>query len=338
MEKKRMNVKHVPSDLEVEYTTDEIEESGSRAGEIRQNYWVGKTNKFTKQFIEDRYVVLKDFIPKEIIDMTLDSWKAIESNQKYHDMFFPEPEIEITHDSPENSLRKSEGCYCFPPAISLHHWLRNALREVLDIHLGETYSYTRKYVRGAYLKSHTDRPSCEISVTLCLDYKTDDNTPWKIWVQNDQNYIDRDKEGIFEETQGLPVRKRTGKSVSLEPGDLLLYQGPNIPHWRDYLIGDYSYHMFLHFVNLKGKIPFTEYGDVPLRPDNNYQYLANKNGRHVLSYDGRENRWDCSGNSNTEKKKDMEKWIREIYSPMPNKADYVNCYNDIHFKEKKKKK
>ena len=333
-----MNVKHVPSDLEVEYLADEIEEYGERAGQVRSHYWSGKTNKLTKQFIEDRYIVLKDFIPKEILTMTLDSWKAIESNQEYHDMFFPEPEQEITYNSPENSLRKSEGCYCFPPAISLHHWLRNALREVLDLHLGETYSYTRKYVRGAYLKAHTDRPSCEISVTLCLDYKTDDNTPWKIWVQNDQNYVDRavDQQGIFDETQALPVRKRTGKCVSLEPGDLLLYQGPNIPHWRDYLLGDYSYHMFLHFVNLKGNMINTEMGQVALRHDNNPKYIASRLGRHVLSYDGRENRWDCSGKE-TQKKKDMHKWYEEVYMPIANKSDIVNCYNHIHFKEKKEK-
>ena len=34
--------------------------------------------------------------------------------------------------------------------------------------LRETYSYTRKYDRGAYLRAHTDRPSCEISATVCL--------------------------------------------------------------------------------------------------------------------------------------------------------------------------
>ena len=29
-------------------------------------------------------------------------------------------------------------------------------------------------MRGAYLSPHLDRPSCEISATLCLDYKSDD--------------------------------------------------------------------------------------------------------------------------------------------------------------------
>ena len=32
--------------------------------------------------------------------------------------------------------------------------------------LQETYSFSRKYERGAYLKAHADRPSCEISATL----------------------------------------------------------------------------------------------------------------------------------------------------------------------------
>ena len=42
--------------------------------------------------------------------------------------------------------------------------------------------------------------------------------------------------------------------MSLEPGDILLYQGPNIPHWRDYLLGEYSYHLFVHFFNADSQL------------------------------------------------------------------------------------
>ena len=74
--------------------------------------------------------------------------------------------------------------------------------------LVETYSYTRKYERGAYLTSHTDRPSCEISATLCLDYQTDDNKPWKIWLQNDENYLNfNDSKKLIEITQEYHQRE-----------------------------------------------------------------------------------------------------------------------------------
>ena len=124
--------------------------------------------------------------------------------------------------------------------------------------LGETYSYTRKYHRGAYLKAHADRPSCEISGTLCLDYKTDDNTPWSIWVDNSTDWVNK-PHSIYEQTQCVPFRKRGKhvKKIDLEVGDILLYQGPNVAHWREKFLGEYGYHLFVHFVNLNGHLILT---------------------------------------------------------------------------------
>ena len=50
------------------------------------------------------------------------------------------------------------------------------------------------------------------------------------------------------------IRKRKSIAIELEPGDILLYQGPNVAHWRDTLMGDYSYHMFIHFYMTKGAV------------------------------------------------------------------------------------
>ena len=61
---------------------------------------------------------------------------------------------------------------------------------------------------------------------------------------------------IYEQTQCVPFRKRGKhvKKIDLEVGDMLLYQGPNVAHWREYLLGEYSYHIFLHFLNVNGKV------------------------------------------------------------------------------------
>lgn len=292
----------------------------------KKTSWAVKTNDLTKRFIRDRFIVLRDFIPKDIMTLTLDSWKTVENNPEYEDVFFTKEE-DIIFDSPKDSLYKSSGAYCFPPAVALHRWLRDNLRGVLDFQLTETYSYTRKYARGAFLKSHTDRPSCEISATICLDYKTDDNTPWKIWVQNDQNYIDRleDQEQIYRETQMLPHRERTGISVSLEPGDVLLYQGPNIPHWRDYLLGDYSYHMFLHFIRSDTDMRHIPNGDKFIKRVSNT--AAGSAHTHPLEYDGRKNRYDTLAD-----KKELEEWYTNIYMPCPNKSRYVNNFEEMEEK------
>ena len=210
----------------------------------------GKTNKETLQFMKGRYLVLKDFIPKEIIDFTMDVIKTMEESNSMGGHW--SQESDIIHNSPKDSLYKSYGGHTHPAAVALHRYVWEKLKGVIDLDLKETYAYTRKYVRGAYLKAHTDRPSCEVSATLCLDYKTDDGSPWKIWCQPDRDYVDdaHDQDFIYTHTQGKTHKERLENgavSVSLEPGDIMLYQGPNIPHWRDYFVGEYSYHMFLHF-------------------------------------------------------------------------------------------
>jgi hypothetical protein len=305
----------------------------------------GWTNELTREFQTKGYVVLRNFIPKAIIDMTMDSWMTIEHNEEWNDMIF-EREEDIIHDSPEESLRKSQGCHTFPPAVALHRWLRDNLDTVIDMDLVETYSYSRKYDRGAYLKAHSDRPSCEVSATICLKYKTDDNTPWKIWVQGDKNYVKlargdgQDK--FFEEMQNVPQHERTGTPVSLEVGDVLLYQGPNIPHWRDYLLGDYSYHMFLHFVNQGGSIVHLDKFNI-----NHYveekQESGDKRARSTFAYDGRKTRYHPSKEQQDYFSKAMDFW-NEWSSGMHdwfNPEDFINDYShleDVELSERERKK
>ena len=318
------------------------------SGKGKSALYGGFTDQNTIDFVKNRYIVLRDFIPKEIITMTLDAWKVIERNPEQHKLYF-HLEEDIIHDSPPASLKKSHGSYCFPPAVALHHWLRNALRDVLDIRLKETYSYTRKYERGAYLKAHTDRPSCEISTTVCLDYKTDDNTPWKVWGNGTQNWILRKQfqEDIWNEVQNIPhhQRKKNGSvQIALEVGDVLVYQGPNMVHWRDYLLGDYSYHMFLHFHNSSGQMQsmddsrydmsMTELGDFrgssKRRYGNKYEGMGVAGEpRASLDFDGRRNRYDTTAEKDGAIEKKMFDKFQESYETYhPEElAEYVNCYD-----------
>ena len=114
--------------------------------------------------------------------MTLDTWKTVENTEDFSNIIYREGDI--IHNSPQDSLEKSMGCYNAPWGVALHRYCWDKLKGVIDMNLGETYSYSRKYERGAYLKAHADRPSCEISATLCLEYQSDDERPWPIWVDN----------------------------------------------------------------------------------------------------------------------------------------------------------
>ena len=327
--------KKITQKLEVEYSKDKTERA----------LYGGFTDQNTIDFVENRYVVLRDFIPKEIITMTMDAWKVIERNPDQNRLYFYR-EDDIIHNSPKDSLQKSHGSYCFPPAVALHHWMRNALRDVLDLRLKETYSYTRKYERGAYLKAHTDRPSCEISTTICLDYKTDDNTPWKIWGNGKENWILRKQfqEDIWNEVQNIPHRERLKNGsvqLALEPGDVLVYQGPNMCHWRDYLLGEYSYHMFLHFHNSSGQMremddacyemTWNEYTGLNRKRYGKTMERMGINGepRAALDFDGRRNRYDTTAEKDGAREKKMFEKFQDTFETYPpdELAEYVNAYD-----------
>lgn len=317
----KMPVRYDKKDIRIE-VEDVPEGTGGNEGMQKVR---GYTNQETLDFQKNGYVILRNFIPKDIINMTMDAWKTIENKPDWNDAFFAR-EDDIINKSPESSLRKSQGCYTFPPAVSLHRWLRDNLHRVLDMQLVETYAYTRKYDRGAYLKAHSDRPSCEVSATICLNYKTDDNSPWKIWVQQDQNYVDlgRNQDELFKRSQGLPHRDRIGTPISLEVGDVLLYQGPNAIHWRDEFLGEYSYHMFLHFINHGGSIN-------NFRGFHKQKTSQSADGRpnNVLAYDGRKSRYDHE--QSEEFKQAMKFWNEwaegehDDFKP----SEFVNHYSNV---------
>ena len=86
-----------------------------------------------------------------------------------------------------------------------------------------THAYWRYYVYGGSLAKHTDRPSCEISITVCIK-KYDD---WPIVVE--------------------------GKEFELEEGDGVLYEGCTQKHWRPGTYeGEGMAQVFLHYVNQNG--------------------------------------------------------------------------------------
>jgi hypothetical protein len=105
--------------------------------------------------------------------------------------------------------------------------------EVSRAKLFPTYSYFRVYSRGDVLEKHTDRPSCEISLSLCLGYQAE--RPWPLQVEGPAG----------------------ASSVELAPGDGLLYRGIECPHWREPMDGEQTAQVFLHYVDQNG--PYAEW-------------------------------------------------------------------------------
>ena len=90
--------------------------------------FTGTFSKETKQFVDNRYVVLRKFIPQDLIDLTLDTWKTIENDPEIYRATFVH-EKEPIPNTPDQNLDTSVGCYCFPPAVGLHSWLKKELQK-----------------------------------------------------------------------------------------------------------------------------------------------------------------------------------------------------------------
>jgi hypothetical protein len=90
-----------------------------------------------------------------------------------------------------------------------------------------TYAFSRLYVNGNTLEKHTDRPACEVSVTIQLGRSH--HYAWPIYVGNDR--------------------------YDLAEGDGVLYYGCAAEHWRNVCDGPpgyYSGQLFLHYVRKNG--------------------------------------------------------------------------------------
>lgn len=88
------------------------------------------------------------------------------------------------------------------------------------------YSYTRIYKHGDILAKHIDRKSCEISTTLSLG-----GEKWPIF---------------------LKTKTKTHK-VNLNPGDMLIYKGCILEHWREPFQGMHCAQAFFHYNNARKK-------------------------------------------------------------------------------------
>ena len=115
------------------------------------------------------------------------------------------------------------------------------MQQETGLDLCPTYSYARLYKHGDELKRHKDRPSCEISTTINLG-----GDPWPIFIE---------PSGEF---------GKEGTKVLLEVGDMLVYSGCDLEHWREPFDGNICGQVFLHYNHVNG--PFADKNKFDGRP------------------------------------------------------------------------
>jgi hypothetical protein len=130
----------------------------------------------------------------------------------------------------EFAVPNAHSKYADPVMETMLIHLHPLMEEYTGLKLFPTYSYYRVYRPGDVLKPHIDRPSCEISSTLCFNYNYDDSKyQWPIFM--------------------------SGNKLNLYPGDMAIYRGCDLEHWREnFNIDEDVWHVqgFFHYVDQNG--------------------------------------------------------------------------------------
>ena len=128
------------------------------------------------------------------------------------------------------------------------------MKKETGLDLIPTYSYSRAYKKGDILRRHKDRPSCEISTTLNLG-----GDPWPIFIDGTgANSV------IDEYKQIHKPNAPKGTKVVLDVGDMLVYSGCELEHWREPFEGNICGQVFLHYNHVNG--PFADKNKFDGRP------------------------------------------------------------------------
>ena len=182
-------------------------------------------------FKKNKYKVLRGALSKELASFVYSYFlKKRQVAQFLFDQKYISPFTEYWGIWTDQQVPNTYSNYSDTAMETLLEDLKVKMEKETGYKLNETYSYARIYKTGDVLHRHKDRYSCEVSTTLHLG-----GDPWPI-------YLD-------------PTGKQgqAGVKVELEPGDMLLYSGCDLEHWREAFPGKDCAQVFLHYNDAKKK-------------------------------------------------------------------------------------
>ena len=180
-------------------------------------------------FKKNKYIVIKEAVPKDIAEFVYNYFLLKRTvartlfDQRYISQF--------TEEWGTWSDSQVPNTYSHYADVAMETLLMRTLpvmEKKTGLKLNPTYSYARIYKPGDVLHRHKDRFSCEISTTMNLG-----GDDWPIYLEP------------FGEVGKKGVR------VDLNPGDMLVYRGCDLEHWRNKFKGTECVQVFLHYNNSK---------------------------------------------------------------------------------------
>ena len=190
---------------------------------------------YQNDFETNGYVVIKEAINNELLTYLAKQIKLTEKILCFQN------NVKVTDYNFTDSQSKTAFTYYSSLSTeTLLETLQGKMEEIVNKPLFPSYSYLRIYYKNSILEKHIDRPSCEYSATICI---TTDVEPWGIW---------------FETKEGLE------KQIFLNPGDMIVYKGTELYHWRNKYEHNEQIQVFLHYVDQYGKYAEFKYDKRPM--------------------------------------------------------------------------
>ena len=183
-------------------------------------------------FKKDKYCIIRQAISKELASFIANYFfmqKQVYDTCKAARYFSPFETILGEYEHPiDGQIPNTYSQYSNIAMETLMLKCQPTMEKATGLKLTPAYTYARIYKKGDVLKRHKDRFSCEISTTMNLG-----GDPWAIYLEPSG------KEGL------------KGIKIDLKPGDMLVYSGCELEHWRNKFKGKECIQAFLHYNNRK---------------------------------------------------------------------------------------
>ena len=192
-------------------------------------------------FKKDKYCVIRQAISK---DLSTFIYNYFLMKRQVYDTCLKSKYISVRetllgeYEPPDSQI---PGTYCSYADIAMETLILKCqpiMEKITELKLQPACTFARIYKKGDVLKRHKDRFSCEISTTMFLG-----GDPWSIYLEPNKN--------VCIPPDSFVPTKNKGIKVDLKQGDMLVYSGCELEHWREKFKGKECAQVFLHYNNKK---------------------------------------------------------------------------------------
>ena len=199
-------------------------------------------------FKKKKYTIIKKAISEDLASFLANYFlmqKQVYDTCRKTRYFSPFENIIGYYEDPiEGQVPNTYSCYADRAMETLMLKCQPIMEKTTGLKLNPAYTYARIYKKGDILKRHKDRFSCEISTTMNLG-----GDDWPIYLSPNENVGLSETEGGKKGITSFSNAK--GIKVDLNPGDMLVYRGQELEHWREKFKGKECVQVFLHYNNRK---------------------------------------------------------------------------------------